>query len=111
MAAALAALAPAAFADTARRATSLVEARERLAARLREVRDVRHVYPSRGNFLLLRMDDAEAAWRRLRAAGIAVRDVRHMPFLDDALRVTVGTEAQNAALLAAMDAPDGRGGA
>ena len=60
------------------------------------------------NFLLLRLDDAGVALGRLRTRGIALSDVRGMPQLGDALRVTVGTPAQNAALLAALA---GEGGA
>lgn len=102
VAAAVAALAPAALQRTQRRARRLAAARERLAGCLRTLPGVRRVMPSQGNFLLLRLDDADAVLARLRARGIAVRDVRGMPRLADALRVTVGTAAQNAALLAAL---------
>lgn len=108
VAAALRALAPGALARTRRRTARVAKARERLARQLAARPGVRRVHPSQGNFLLLRLDDAQGALDRLRARGIAVRDVRAMPQLGDALRVTVGTPAQNAALLAALD---GEGGA
>ena len=38
----------------------------------------------------------------LLAAGVVVRDVRAMPQLQDALRISIGTPAENAQLLAAL---------
>ena len=69
---------------------------------------VRRVDASGGNFLLLRLVDADAAIARLRAAGIAVRDMRAAPALADAVRATVGTARQNAALFDAL-AQSGQG--
>ena len=57
------------------------------------------MYPSRANFLLVRFRDAGAADGALRAAGIVVRDMRAMPQLGDALRITIGTPEQNDAVL------------
>jgi histidinol-phosphate aminotransferase len=63
---------------------------------------VRDVLPSQANFLAVRFDDAGAIYRRLLAAGIVVRDVRRYPNLDDALRITIGTPAENARVLAVL---------
>ena len=63
---------------------------------------VRRVYPSRANFLLVRFRDAGAADGAQRAAGIVVRDMRAMPQLDDALRITIGTPGDNDAVLDAL---------
>jgi len=78
--------------------------RERMAAQLSGVRGVKRVYPSEGNFLLVRMDDAAAAFERLRCAGIVVRDQRSTPGLADALRITIGTPEQNGRVLQALQA-------
>lgn len=102
VAAALAALAPEALARTQARVRRICIARDRLAARLRGLPAVRRVGTSGGNFLLLRLVEPEAALARLRAAGIAVRDMRALPGLGDAIRATVGTAAQNAALFDAL---------
>jgi histidinol-phosphate aminotransferase len=69
---------------------------------LPELPGVRRVYPSDGNFLLVRFDDAEAALRRLRDAGVVVRDQRAAPSLQDALRITIGTPGENDRVLAAL---------
>jgi histidinol-phosphate aminotransferase len=63
---------------------------------------VREVLPSQANFLAVRFDDSGAIYQRLLAAGIVVRDVRRYPNLDDALRITIGTPAENARVLAVL---------
>ena len=101
---ALAALAPAALAATRRRIAETRAERDRLARALACVRGVRHVHASHANFLLARFEDADDALARLLAAGVVVRDVRAMPQLGDALRITIGTPAENAAVLDALHA-------
>jgi histidinol-phosphate aminotransferase len=100
---ALAALAPEALARTAARVAEVRDERDRLQAALTGLPGVRRVYPSQGNFVLVRFDDAEAAWQALLAAGVVVRDQRAAPQLGDALRISIGTPEQNARVLAALD--------
>lgn len=99
---ALSALAPAALERTARHVAGVIGERERLRLALAPLSCVRRVYPSRANFLLVRFRDASAADGALRAAGIVVRDMRAMPQLGDALRITIGTPRQNDAVLDAL---------
>lgn len=99
---ALAALAPEALAATALRVQETRSERTWLAWRLAALPGVCRTYPSQGNFLLARFADADSVLARLLAAGVVVRDMRTMPQLDDALRITVGTPAQNDTLLAAL---------
>lgn len=101
---ALRALAPDALADAQLRVREVRAERARLHAALREVPGVRRVYPGAGNFLLARFDDAETAYRRLLAAGVVVRDMRAAPQLADALRISIGTPEENAAVIAALQA-------
>ncbi|BCT91083.1 histidinol-phosphate aminotransferase [Lysobacter helvus] len=106
---ALAALRPNALAATRARIVATRHARDALRSALSTVPGVRRVHPSQANFLLVRFDTpdaAGAAFHRLLDAGIVVRDMRAQPRLDDALRITVGTGADNARLLLAL-----RGGA
>jgi histidinol-phosphate aminotransferase len=79
-----------------------VAERRALAAALADLPGVRRVYPSEGNYLLLRFDDPQAAFDRLLAAGVVVRDMRAMPQLGDALRISIGTPAENRQLLDAL---------
>jgi len=100
--AALAALAPHALALTCSRMEAVREARARLADGLRASPGVKRVYPSAGNFLLVRFADADAAFAALLAAGVVVRDMRAMPQLDDALRISVGSAEECRRVLAAL---------
>ena len=86
------------------RANAAVATRERgrLAAALEGAAGVRRVYASSANFLLVRFDDAQAAFQRLLTAGVVVRDVRAQPGLGDALRITIGSVEQNDRVLAAL---------
>ena len=102
--AALAVLQPAALAQTRERIALLLQQRELLRTALATLPAVREILPSAANFLCVRWRDAAATYARLLAAGIVVRDVTRYPGLHDCLRISVGTEAQTDALLAALDA-------
>jgi histidinol-phosphate aminotransferase len=99
---ALSALSPEAVAESSRRARIAVEQRERVADALRVLPGVVRVYPSQGKYLLARFANAELAFERLLAAGVVVRDMRAMPQLGDALRISIGTPAENQVLIAAL---------
>ena len=65
------------------------------------------VYPSDTNFILLRLPAGRvtAAHEALRCAGILVKNVHGShPMLADCLRVTVGTAAENDAMVRALKA-------
>lgn len=75
--------------------------RERLRSALSGLPGITQVRPSEANFLLVHCADADAALARARRAGLLLRDVRSAAGLGDALRVSVGTAAQNAQLIEA----------
>src|SRR5574337_2212798 len=100
--AALAALSAAALAKTDTRTATLRGERERLARALSAAPYVREVFVSAANFLCVRFRDARAAYRRLLACGIFVRDVSRYRALENCLRISVGSAQQNAALLDAL---------
>ncbi|MGH8677417.1 MAG: aminotransferase class I/II-fold pyridoxal phosphate-dependent enzyme, partial [Burkholderiales bacterium] len=61
------------------------------------------VYPSQANFFLVRVPDSDAAFQRLRAQGVLVRNFNGAhPMLANCLRVTVGTPEENRILITAM---------
>lgn len=101
---ALAGLSPAALDVTRARTAETIAEREALAAALATTPGVRRVYPSAGNYLLVRFADADRAFAALLSAGIVVRDQRAAPQLGDALRISLGTPAQNARVLSALQA-------
>lgn len=73
--------------------------RTRMRDELAGLACVRSVLTSQANFLAVRFHDTDAAFAALLAAGVMVRDVRRYPHLKDALRITVGTPAENARVL------------
>lgn len=99
---ALQALEPAALAATAVHVEETKTERARVQAALETMPGIRRVYPSVGNFLLVRFDDAESAYRALLASGVVVRDMRALLQLDDALRITIGRPEDNQRMLAAL---------
>jgi histidinol-phosphate aminotransferase len=102
VAAALSALSPAAREATDALVAEVRRERERMRASLCGLPCVRRVDASGANFLLVRFHDAQRAWERMVDAGLVVRDMRADPRLSDALRITIGTPAQNARVLEAL---------
>jgi histidinol-phosphate aminotransferase len=80
----------------------LVGARERLRLELSALPVVMTVYPSDANFLLVKTQDARGLYGWLLAEGIVVRDRSKVELCEGCLRITVGTEQENAALVSAM---------
>ena len=77
--------------------------RERVAAAVARLPRVTRVWSSAANFFLAQFADAAEALSRARAAQLLVRDMRIYPELPGALRVTIGTAAQNQRLLQAWE--------
>jgi len=101
---AVAALEPQALAVTAARVAEVKDQRARLYQSLQQAPGVLHVYPSQGNYLLVRFADAQSAFDALLAAGVVVRDQRAAPQLHDALRITIGSPEENDRVLQVLNA-------
>jgi len=71
-------------------------------ASLKTIPEVRHIYPSDANFVLVKTSDAEAFTKKCRAANIIVRDQSHQPGLENCVRISIGTSDQMALLLAVL---------
>jgi histidinol-phosphate aminotransferase len=62
-------------------------------------------FPSEANFVLTRVPNANAWFDALKAQGILIKNVSGMsPLLTNCLRLTVGSEAENAKLIKALQA-------
>ena len=81
---------------------ALVTMRERLARDLSGLPVVQTVYPSDANFLLVRVADARGLYEHLLGDGIVVRDRSKVELCAGCLRITVGTEEENAELMEAL---------
>ena len=89
----------------------LVDMRDALAAVFQQMPIVQKVYPSDANFLLVKIAEARKVYEYLLTKGIVVRDRSKVILCEDALRITIGTEAENTALVDAladyMETPEG----
>ena len=77
----------------------IVAERSRLTKALPEYSFVQKVYPSDANFLLVKVDNADALYDVLLSGGIIVRNRSRVPGCSGCLRITVGTPAENDRLL------------
>jgi len=76
--------------------------RERMATVLAEFDGVQ-VFPSQANFLLVRVNDANAVFEGLKQAGILIKKMHGSDrLLDNCLRFTIGNKDENSAVLTAL---------
>ena len=80
----------------------LVDMRVALAEVFGQMPTVEKVYPSDANFLLVKIKDAKPVYDFLLTKGIVVRDRSRVQLCEDCLRITVGTEPENTALVDAL---------
>lgn len=73
--------------------------RAKVVEALAQSRVVKKIYPSDANFLLVRVDDADAMYNFLIEKGIIVRNRNKVKGCEGCLRLTIGTPAENEALL------------
>ncbi len=69
--------------------------RERVAAQLREIPQIKEVFASQANFLLFRCPQASLICQRLLEKNIVVRDRSSLTDLEDCIRVSIGTSSEN----------------
>ncbi len=81
---------------------AILEERSKMAIGLESLPYVRIVHPSDANFLLIRVDDPSAVYEYLINKGIIIRDRSSVPLCEGCLRITIGTEEENRALLNAL---------
>lgn len=81
----------------------LVDMRDALAEVLVQLPNVEKVYPSDANFLLVKIKDAREVYNKLLEQGIVVRDRSNVKLCEGCLRITIGTEQENTALVDALN--------
>ncbi len=102
--AALHALEPRELGASRAKIAALLGEREYLREHLLASPLVERVWPSDANFLLIDCRDADQFMRLSIAGGTIVRDMRTHPALPRSLRISVGTRAQNDALIESLKA-------
>lgn len=76
--------------------------RKWLMSSLEEVSFVEKIYNSDCNFVLVKVDDAVKRYEQLTEKGFVVRNRTNQPLCNNCLRLTIGTEKENSALLQAL---------
>ena len=90
------------FAD---QAAELRAARTELLAQLRAMPGVQKVWDSQANMVLVRVPDAARAYEGMKARRVLIKNVSTMhPLLVNCLRLTVGSQDDNARMLQALQA-------
>ena len=59
-------------------------------------------FDSDSNYVLFRVPEASTVWEKLYDAGVLIRDFSRSPYLENCLRVSIGTEEENAVFLAEL---------
>ena len=85
------------------RVAETVAQRARMAAALPRYSFVQRVFPSDANFLLVKVDDADALYAHLLADGIIVRNRSRVPLCVGCLRITIGLPSENDQTLQSFD--------
>lgn len=81
---------------------AIVDMRAALEKDLMNIETVEKIYPSDANFLLVKFQDANAVYEYLLDREIVVRDRSNVQRCEDCLRITVGTEKENKALIESL---------
>lgn len=80
----------------------LVEQRDKLVNVFEAFPFIKKIYPSDANFLLVRVANASKLYEYLLSQKIVVRNQSSQPLLENCLRITVGTPAENESLLKSL---------
>lgn len=85
---------------TATRVRGILDERERVVRQLGSLPLIRRIYPTDANFILVKVDDANAVYSALLNSGIVTRNRNKVSLCAGCIRVTIGTPAENDALIA-----------
>jgi histidinol-phosphate aminotransferase len=81
---------------------SIIEQRKELLKVLVDIKFIEKIYPTEANFILIKVDDANKRYAELIAKGIVIRNRTTQPLCENTLRLTIGTENENAILMKAL---------
>ena len=76
--------------------------RQEVAEEIAKLPFVKHIYPSDANFLLVKVDDADAVYNHLIADKIIVRNRNRVKGCEGCLRITIGLGGENVKLLESL---------
>ncbi len=78
---------------------AIIKERQLLLNQLKTIELVKYIYPTDANFILIKVDDANARYQQLIDKGIVVRNRTSQLGCENCLRITVGTKKENETLV------------
>lgn len=82
---------------------TVVQQKEILINELHTLPFVKHIYPTDANFILVKVQDANAVYDYLAQEGIVIRNRTKEIMCENCLRITIGTENENALLIQTLN--------
>jgi histidinol-phosphate aminotransferase len=82
--------------------SELIKQRDSLVSELEKLPGVIKVYPSDANFILIKLDNAKKIFESLCLSEVIVRDRSSVLLCENCLRITVGSQQENEALLSVL---------
>ena len=73
--------------------------KSRLLSAFEKIPQIKQVYPSHANFLLVKLDQAQALFEYLINEKVITRNRSNVPLCEDTIRITIGLPAENSILL------------
>ena len=83
--------------------TTILEERDALATDLASLDQVKEVFPSDANFLLIRVKNPSGLYNFLMERGVIVRDRSSVPRCEGCLRITIGSPEENRKLMDTLE--------
>ncbi len=80
----------------------IVKERDFLITELSKIVFVKNIFPSDANYILIKLDFAKEVQKMMMHRGVIIRDRSTQPLLEDCLRITVGTRAENIKMIEKM---------
>lgn len=80
----------------------IIKERQRVEKALSVITAVKKIYHSDANFLLIKVDDANALYNYLVERGIIVRNRTNVSLCEGCIRITIGTPEENNSLIKAL---------
>ncbi|NAS30546.1 histidinol-phosphate transaminase [Flavobacteriaceae bacterium R38] len=81
---------------------AILDEKEKMISKLENIFFIKTIYPSDGNFVLVRVDDADKRYQQLISSGVVIRNRSSQPLCENTLRLTIGTAQENEILIKAL---------
>lgn len=82
---------------------TILSQKHKLLKLLPEIEFIEEIYPTDGNFILVKVDDANKRYTQLLEKGIVVRNRSNQPLCHNCLRFTIGANNENKKLIKALN--------